>query len=172
MIESLLRGKINIPYKNSLSLLLIGFIIWTALSTLINFETVSTNYFKHTSGFNRYIRQSISMLISLVIFTLLFWNVIKNYSVQRIFLLIRKVFLLSFLFVSIYGFIEIAIVFFGMHFLNPVLESFDFFPFVNTSLSIGNRMGISSVTYEIPALGTYLLTNFPWMISYIFTEKR
>jgi len=172
IIESLFKGKISIPYKNSLAFLLVGFIIWSGVSTLINFETVSTNYFKQTSGFNRYIRQTISLLIPSVIFTILFWNVIKNYSVQRIFLLIRKVFLFSFIFVSVYGFIEIAIVFFGMGFLRPVLESFDIFPFVNTNLNMGGRKGISSVTYEIPALGTYLITVLPWMVSYIFTEKK
>lgn len=172
MIESLLSGKINIPYKNSLSLLLLGLIIWTSLSTFINFETVSDNYYKQTSGWSRYLRQTISLLISSVIFTVLFWNVIKNYTVQRIFLLIRKVILFSFIFVSIYGFIEIAIVFFGMGFLLPVLESFDIFPFVNTYLQNTERVGISSVTYEIPSLGTYLITILPWMSSYIFTEKR
>ena len=173
MMESLLRGKISIPYKNSLALLLIGFITWASLSTLINFDTVSTNYFKQTSGFNRYIRQNFSLLISAVVFTLLFWNVIKNYSVYRIFILIRRVLLYSFIFVSVYGFIEIAIVFFGMGFLRPVLESFDIFPFVNTNFNVNaERRGISSVTFEIPALGTYLITILPWMVSYIFTEKK
>ncbi|MBA5629204.1 O-antigen ligase family protein [Moheibacter lacus] len=172
IIESGIKGKFSFPYRNSLSILLICFILWTVLSALINFETISTSYFKHTSGISRYIRQSISMLISAVIFTILFWNVIKNYSVMNIFLFIRKIFLFSFIFVSVYGFIEIAIVFFGMSFLIPVLESFDIFPFVNTSLSIGRRLGISSITFEIPALGTYLLTILPWMVSYIFTEKK
>ncbi len=172
MLESLLKGRINIPYKNSLSLLLIGFLLWSFLSTLINYETVSENYFKQTSGFNRYIRQSISLLISSVVFTVLFWNVIKNYSVFKIFRLIRKAILFSFIFVSVYGFIEIAIVFFGMNFLRPVLESFDIFPFVNTSYHTGARVGISSITFEIPSLGTYLITILPWMASYIFTEKK
>lgn len=171
-IESSIKGKLDIPYKNSLSFLLICFILWTALSTLINFDTVSTNFFKQTSGINRYIRQSISLLISAVFFTILFWNVIRNYSVFEIFILIRKIILYSFLFVSIYGFIEIAIVFFGMGFLKPVLESFEIFPFVNTYFHEGERLGISSVTFEIPSLGTYLITVFPWMISYIFTENR
>ena len=172
IIDTLFRGKIGIPYKNSLALLLITFLIWTVLSTFINYETVSTNYFKQTSGFNRYIRQSISLLIPSVILTILSWNVIKHYSVYKIFILLRKVILCSFIFVSIYGFIEIAIIFFGMGFLKPILESFDIFPFVNTNLHSIIRKGISSVTFEIPALATYLITVFPWMVSYIFTEKR
>ena len=86
--------------------------------------------------------------------------------------LIRKIILYSFIFVTIYGFIEIAIVFFGMGFFKPVLDLFEFFPFVNNALHNKHRLGISSVTYEIPALGNYLIFVTPWMLSYIFTEKR
>src|SRR5690606_34713676 len=31
---------------------------------------------------------------------------------------------------------------------------------------------ISSVAYEVPALGNYLITIGPWMFSYILTEKK
>src|SRR5690554_3586499 len=172
VIESLFKGKINIPYNNSLSFLLISFLIWTLVSTLINYNTVSTNYFKQITGFNRYIRQSFSLIISAVIFTIFFWNVIRNYSVYNIFLKIRRVFFYSFIFVAIYGFIEIGNVFFNMGFLMPILESFDLFPFVNTKIHVAHRLGISSITFEVPALGTYLLTILPWMLSYIYTEKR
>lgn len=173
IIESFLKKRISIPYKNSLSLLLIGFILWSFLATLLNFDTVSINYFKQTSGINRFIRQFISLIIPSVFFTILFWNVIKNYSVYEIFIIIRKVILCSFIFVSVYGFIEIAIVFFGMGFLKPVLQSFEIFPFVNTYLhDSAERRGISSITFEIPALATYLISVFPWMVSYIFTERK
>lgn len=170
IVEAIVKGKISIPYKNSLATVLILFIIWTGISTLINYETVSENYFKHTSGFSRYIRQTISLLISAIMFTILFWNVIRNYSITRAFLLIRKAFLYGLIFVSIYGFIEIGIVYFGIGFLTPILKSFDFFPFVNTALANGTR--ISSVSYEVPALGNYLITIAPWMFSYIITEKK
>lgn len=172
IIESFLKGKISIPYKNSLSIFLIAFILWATISTLLNFETVSENMFKSISGWNRYIRQYISLLIAALIFTILFWNAVKDFSVYNIFIIIRKVFLFSFIIVATYGFIEIAIVFFNMFFLLPVLEAFDILPFVNTKVYVGNRMAISSITFEVPALGTYLLTIFPWMASYIFTEKK
>lgn len=173
IIESLIRGKINIPYKHPLVIVLMVFIVWSAVSTLINIQSVLQNFFKDTSGLNRYFRQTISLLMTSVMFTVLFWNVIKNYSTYRIFILLRRVILGSFIFVAVYGFIEIAIVFFGMGFLTPVLQSFDIFPFVNTNLS-GSlmRKGISSVTFEIPALGTFLVGVFPWMASYLLTEKR
>ena len=170
IIESILRGKINIPYKNSLSVVLILFIFWTFISTLINIDTVVENYYKQTSGISRYIRQTISLLISAVIFTVFFWNVIRHYSLDRIFKLIRKVFLFSLIFVAVYGFIETAIVYFGMGFLKPLYEAFEIFPFVNTKFERGMR--ISSVAYEAPSLGNYLITVGPWMFSYILTENR
>ncbi len=58
-----------------------------------------------------------------------------------------------------------------MGFLKPILYSFDYFPFVNTHISVGGRIGISSVSYEIPALGNHLIFVIPWMLSYILTEK-
>lgn len=172
VVENLLAKKIYFPYKHPLIVLLILFIVWTFASTMLNFETVSTSFYKQTSGINRYIRQTISLMISAGCFTFLFWNVIKDLDIVKSIKLIRKVILYSFVFVSVYAFIEIAIVFFGMGFLRPVLGAFEFFPFVNNSLHTGHRVGISSVTYEIPALGNYLIFVTPWMLSYIFTEKK
>lgn len=171
VVDSFYKKKINFPYKHPLIILLSLFLLWTFLSTLFNLPSVLENYYKQTSGINRYIRQTISLLISALCFTFLFWSVIKNYTITEIILKIRKVLLYSFIFFAIYGFIEIAIVYFGMHFLKPVLYSFDYFPFVNTHISVGGRIGISSVSYEIPALGNHLIFVAPWMLSYILTGK-
>ncbi len=171
LADSLLKKRISFPAKHPLILILSAFILWTFLSTLINYPTVSESFFKSTSGVSRYIRQTISLLISAVCFTFLFWNVIKDYSLQDIVLKIRKVLLYSFIFVAVYGFIEIGIVYFGMGFLKPVLDAFEYFPFVTTDLNTGERIGISSVTFEIPALGNYLIFVTPWLVSYIFTHK-
>ena len=51
-----------------------------------------------------------------------------------------------------------------------VLNLFDYLPFVDAK--IDPRLArISSVTFEPPALGTYLITVFSWMCSYIITSK-
>src|SRR5690625_7600702 len=73
IIESLLKGKINITYRNSLSIVLILFIVWTFLSTLINIYTVLESYYKQSYGINRYIMQSISSFISLLIYPIFFF---------------------------------------------------------------------------------------------------
>lgn len=172
LVENFLAKKIYFPYKHPLIIVLILFVGWTFLATVFNYNTVADSFYKQTSGVNRYIRQTISLLISAFCFSFLFWNVIKNRNVIEIIKLIRKIILYSFVFVAIYGFIEIAIVFFGMGFLKSVLRLFEYFPFVTNDLHNYSRLGISSVTYEIPALGNYLIFVAPWMMSYIFTEKK
>lgn len=172
LLDSFYKKKIDFPYKQPLVILLIMFVLWTFFATLMNFDTVSDNFYKQTSGVSRYIRQTISLLISAGCFTFLFWNVIKDVSLAQIILKIRKVLLYSFIFVAIYGFIEIGIVFFGLGFLRPILNLFEYLPFINNHLHTGGRIGISSVTFEIPALGNYLIFVTPWLLSYIFTEKK
>jgi len=171
VIDSFFKKKINFPYKHPLIIILGIFIFWTFLTIVFNYQTVSENFFKQTTGIKRYIRQTISLLISALCFTFLFWNVMKNYTLEECFNKIRKVLFWSFVFVAIYGSFEIGILFFKMRFLRPIWDLFEYLPFINNSFSGGGRMGISSVTFEPPSLGNYLIFVFPWMISYIFTEK-
>lgn len=51
-----------------------------------------------------------------------------------------------------------------------LLKLFDYFPFVNTTIESGAR--ISSISYEVPALGNYLITISGWMFSYMLTSKN
>lgn len=169
--ENILEKKLYFPYKNWLIVILGTFILWTIISSAINIETILVSYYKQTSGLSRYIRQTISLLISAVIFTYVFWNVIRNYTLEEIIRKIRKVFLWSLVFVFVYGCIEILIVFFGKSYLLPVLKLFDYFPFVTTEINV-YRVGISSVTYEIPSLGNYLITIAGFMFSYMITSKK
>ncbi|MGV6828235.1 MAG: O-antigen ligase family protein [Flavobacteriales bacterium] len=50
------------------------------------------------------------------------------------------------------------------------MKLFDYFPFTETEIDRWHSR-ISSVTFEPPALGTYLLTISGWMFSYIITEN-
>lgn len=168
-IDSIFKRKISIPYRNTIFQILILFLVWCVVCTLLNISTVFDSYYKQTSGINRFIRQYISLFLSAFVFVTLYWNAIKNFTIQRILYLIRKIFFYSLLLVFIYGVIEALIVIFGIYQLFPVLKMFEIIPFVNTSLHHNGR--ISSITYEVPALGNYLITISGWMFSYIITEK-
>jgi len=169
LIEAFVIKKITIPYRSLLFQLLIGFIIWCLLTTILNISTVSSSYFKHTGGINRFLRQYFALCLSSVIFFLFYWNVLHKMKVHDILYNIRKVFLGSLIVAMVYGLLETMITVFGQSFLYPILKVLNYFPFIEVSLHTGGR--ISSIAYEPPFLAIYLITISGWMFSYILTEK-
>ena len=145
--------------------------VWALLTTLINFETVLDNSFKQTSGIVRFLRQYFSLILAAVILPITFYNSFLNIDSKRLIYLIRKAIYYSFVVVIVYAIIEILVVKFNMiNLKKPVLNIFDYFPFVDAKTDLRLKR-ISSVTFEPPALGTYLITIFSWMCSYIITSK-
>ena len=129
-------------------------------------------YFKQTTGFSRFINQFGSLIIASIIIPLTFYNGFKWININKTFRLIRRVVLASLIIVLIYSIIEILIVKFNMvNLKKPLLNLFDYFPFTEAKTDMRLRR-ISSVTFEPPALGTYLLSIAGWMFSYILTEKK
>lgn len=169
-IETGLKRSLSLPVQSTLVQLLLIFISWCFLTFIFNYPIISASYYKQTTGVNRFIRQYSSLLISTVIFTILFWNSIRTWSLKMILIVIRRIFFCSLLFVFTYGFIETLIAVYGFYNLLPVLKLFDYFPFVNTTIEVGAR--ISSISYEVPALGNYLITISGWMFSYMLTSKN
>ena len=168
----LFKRRINIPVKNLIFQFLILFILWSILATLFNAHNIADYYFKQTSGLSRFINQFGSLIIASIIIPLTFYNGFKWININKTFRLIRRVVLASLIIVLIYSIIEILIVKFNMvNLKKPLLNLFDYFPFTEAKTDMRLRR-ISSVTFEPPALGTYLLSISGWMFSYIFTEKK
>ncbi len=168
----LFKRRINIPLKNLIFQFLILFILWSILATLFNAHNIADYYFKQTSGLSRYINQFGSLIIASIIIPLTFYNGFKWININKTFRLIRRVVLASLIIVLIYSIIEILIVKFNMiNLKKPLLNLFDYFPFTEAKTDMRLRR-ISSVTFEPPALGTYLLSIAGWMFSYILTEKK
>ena len=63
----LFKKKINIPYKNIIFQLLILFIIWAFLATIINSAEATEYYFKQSSGLERFINQYGALIICSII---------------------------------------------------------------------------------------------------------
>lgn len=169
LLYSLKMGKIYFPYKNKAIHIFILFLAWLFVSFLFNIDTISDNFYKKTPGINRFIRQFASLIISSIIFFYLYWNVVRQMTVTDMLYKIRKGILYSFIFVSVYGFLEIAYVVFGFYPAYTVLRMFDYFPFTEFDQHLESR--ISSVSYEPPFLAIYLITVAGWMFSYIATSK-
>ena len=169
---TLLKKRINIPVNSLIFQFLILFILWSVLATLLNLNNVLEYYFKQTSGISRFINQFGSLIIASVIIPVTFYNGFKKINIDKIFRLIREVILASLLIAFIYSLFEILIVKLNMVYLKKsILNLFDYFPFTEAKTDMRLRR-ISSVTFEPPALGTYLLSIAGWMFSYVFTEKN
>tara|TARA_B100000212_G_scaffold95667_1_gene70302 strand:+ start:112 stop:1485 length:1374 start_codon:yes stop_codon:yes gene_type:complete len=169
---TLFKKRINIPVNSLIFQFLILFILWSFLATLLNLNNVLEYYFKQTSGISRFINQFGSLIIASVIIPVTFYNGFKKINIDKIFRLIRGVILASLLIAFIYSIFEILIVKLNMVYLKKsILNLFDYFPFTEAKTDMRLRR-ISSVTFEPPALGTYLLSIAGWMFSYVFTEKN
>ena len=171
-VLTLLKKRIQIPLNNLIFQFLILFILWSFLATLLNAQNIFEYYFKQTTGIARFINQFGSLIIASLIIPLTFYNGFKKININNIFRLIRKVILASLIIVFIYSIIEILIVKLNMVYLKkPLLNLFDYFPFTEAKTDM-RLQRISSVTFEPPALGTYLLSIAGWMFSYVLTEKN
>jgi hypothetical protein len=170
ILLSIIKNKVSIPLKNPIFILLIIVHFWFFLTFLFNIGNIINYDLKGISGINRFIRQFGALIISSFFFSLTYYNTFIRFEVWKIFKILRKVFLLSFIIVSVYALLEIGFVKFNLGFLEVLLNLFDYFPFVDVYLDTKNSR-ISSVTFEPPALSSYLLTVSAWMFSYIITNK-
>jgi hypothetical protein len=84
-IDSFVEKKIILPVRSIYFKIILLFLGWIFLSALLNYPSINESYFKQTAGISRFFRQLISFLLSSVIFTVFFWNVIRIYPLKRIF---------------------------------------------------------------------------------------
>lgn len=169
LFDALSKKKIKIPIKNIFFQFIILFVGWLITTTLLNSFTVYENFIKQTSGFNRFFRQLLALSIAFILF-LTAYNIYSNYNIKTIFLRLRKIFLFSFIFITVYSTLEILILIFNLSFLKNIFSLYDYFPFTETNLDYIFKR-ISSVSYEPPFLAIYLITIAGWMFSFILTSK-
>ena len=167
----LFKKRIEIPRQNIIFQFLLLLLIWCLVATLLNSSNVTNYFFKQTTGAERFINQYGALVLCSIILPIIFFNAFSLRNINKLFFTIRKVFLASFIIVIIYAFFEVLIVKFEIQTLKvSVLNLFDYFPFTEAKTDNLLRR-ISSVTFEPPALGTYLLSISGWMFSYILTDK-
>lgn len=171
LILSAVRGRIFIPIKSKEFVLWTAFIFVILLTTLINGPVIIGYYFKQTNGFERFIRQFISLIISGGVLFVLYLNVCHDLGVKQLFFRVRKIFLFSFSLVTICGVLQYLILTHGLIGLKPISDLFNYLPFVDIVYDFKIHR-LTSITYEPPALGSYLLTVSGFMFSYIFTSNK
>ena len=155
--------KKKIYFKWNLEkVLLVIFITWTAISASININTIIHNEFKERNGLEKLILQ----IMVLIMYATEYIVSLNNISLKTI----RKYILISFIFVSLYSFLEILQVY-GILNVENILRKISYYiHYLNRGNLYGDR--IRSITGEASFLGMYVAFAYPWVVSYILTEKR
>lgn len=169
-LRALMIGKIIVPFKNPIYQAFLLFFVWCVISTFINIQEISTSTLKSISGIERFFRQIISITIAGIVFLIFYYNVFILYDTKTLFIKIRRIVFYTFSVVIVYSFFEILIAKFKVTRLEPIFYLFDYFPFTQPFIDLNNSR-ISSVSFEPPALATYLIFISTWMFSYILTHK-
>jgi hypothetical protein len=164
----LLNGSFKFPKKSIALAMFMLFMLWCICCTALNAYHLFDHKLKQIFGIERFIRQLGSLVISFSIF-LLFYGVLSHLKSSQILGFIRKIFSFSFVIVCFYSTLEVLIIKANLAVLNPVINLFDYFPFVDVYVDV-IKGRVSSVSYEPPFLAIYLITIAGWMFSYILTS--
>lgn len=169
LLECFLKGVISFPKRSYVLSLLLLFLLWCIVCTLLNADHLFDKRLKHIFGIERFIRQIISFALSFVVFLMLY-GVFCRLTSSQILRIVRKTFSASFAVVCLYSSLEFLIIYAHISWLKPVIDLFDYFPFIDVYVDTAKGR-MSSVTYEPPFLAMYLITVAGWMFSYILTSK-
>ncbi|CUO42271.1 O-antigen ligase family protein [Clostridium disporicum] len=162
---SLIKRRIYISLTLEKYILII-FYIWICISTVVNFNNIMSSSYKGTSGISKSLIQIITLTfvitssycIELIIST-------KKVSLYTI----RKFISLSLIPVTFVSLLEIFNMI-NLYDLSHILEIITYT--INTALRGfvygGRSRGVSA---EASYLGMYCAFIFPWIISYLYTEK-
>ncbi len=160
--------KIRIPVSSPVFRIIMIFLCWCVISTILNAGAVNSSFFKHTTGLNRFVRQFFALCISALIFFLFYYNVMVKMSLRDILTKIRKIFLYSLMLACVFSFFEALVGFYGIGIARKAFDIFNYFPFFEKR-NIQDR--ISAFADEPPFFAVYLITVSGWMFSYIITNK-
>ncbi|MDM1406871.1 O-antigen ligase family protein [Myroides sp. DF42-4-2] len=164
------KKKIVLPTLTRSYQLFFVFLAFSFLTLVFNLEEIMQQFYKQKSGLYMFAFNFFTLVFAGVGIVTLVFNVFKGMTTTRIFVITRKVIFWSFLFVFGYGILQMFILRFQMIGLEQLYYSLDYLPFVNGHLFY-NSVRLNSVSYEVPALGTYLIFVHGWMFSYILTHQ-
>ncbi|WP_010250440.1 O-antigen ligase family protein [Myroides injenensis] len=164
------KGNIYFPHKSLIIYFLFFFIAWCLLLYLFNYSSIQNNFFKSRSGNNRFVSQFISLLISSIFLMYYFWNVIRKWTILTILTVIRSILFYTFLFVFVFAMIEAIVNKWNFDWARNLIHFANYLPIINKQYFYNDRL--SSVSFEVPALGNFLITVAAWMFSYILTKKN
>lgn len=164
------KNNNRVLLKSKLILFWSVFFGWCLLTYVFNFSEIQSNYFKYRTGNNRFVFQIISLFLTSYFLVYYFTNVFTRVGIRESFIKIRKVLLFTFFFVFTYAIVELCVGKFESLFAKKIIEFFNLLPVLNKTEYYGGRL--SSVCFEVPALGNYLILIYGWMFSYVFDDSK
>ncbi|WP_179318730.1 O-antigen ligase family protein [Winogradskyella helgolandensis] len=170
VIHDLLRFKISLPFSHPIYQAFFLFIIFISFAVFFNFFNISDYYFKQTSGWVRYLKQLISVLLAYFVLFYLFYNVCINLGVLKTFFIVRKTMFWSLIVVFIVGLVQLLI-YSGAMSLIPLYELFDYLPFTRPTLYFELKR-VNATAWRPPDLGIYVISISGFIFSYILTNKK
>ncbi|WP_179349435.1 O-antigen ligase family protein [Winogradskyella pacifica] len=169
-IHDLLRFKISLPFAHPIYQAFFMFFIFIVVAAFFNFFNISEYYFKHTSGWVRYLKQLISVILAYFMLFYLFYNVCINLGVIKTFFVVRKTMFWSLIVVFIVGLIQFLI-YSGVTQLIGVYQLFDYLPFTRPTLYFELKR-VNATAWRPPDLGIYVISISGFIFSYILTNKK
>jgi len=170
LISDLLLGKMKLPFLHPVYYTFLVFFVYIVISIFFNFINVSDYYFKQTTGWVRYIKQLISVIMAFFMFFYLFYNVCISLGVVKTFFVVRKTMLRSLIIVFVVGLTQFLI-YSGANDLISVYDIFDYLPFTKPTLYF-ELTRVNATAFRPPDLGIYLICICGFMFSYVLTEKK
>lgn len=160
--------KRQVYFKWSIEKVLLAlFILWTVISAIFNMNTIINNEFKERGGLEKLILQImvIGFMIA-IMYATEFVTGLNKISLKTV----RRCVLISFIFVGAYSLLEILQIYQVIDVENILKDISYYIHYLNRGNLYGDR--IRSITGEASFLGMYIAFAYPWIVSYVITEKK
>lgn len=147
--------------------LLALFLLWTVISAALNINNIINSEFKGRGGLEKLILQVmvVGFMVAIMYATQFIFE-LNKISLKTI----RRCIFISFIFVGAYSVLEILQIY-GIVNVEGILKNISYYiHYLTRGELYGDR--IRSITGEASFLGMYTAFAYPWIVSYILTEKK
>ncbi len=165
VIDLLDGGRIELTRHPS-GLLLCAFIFWVILSITLNLPSILSSETKGRTGAEKALLQVILLTFASLVAMLAYRVSSRQEHALRLF---RRYVLLSFILAGAYSILEIAS-FIGVSAASSALAATN--PFFHSSTAPYVFGRVRSVSGEASWFAMYCSSALPWLLSYVFTERR
>lgn len=172
ILNSLLKGKVNIPKRSPYFILIISLVIWGVFTFIFNAHNIVQSNFKDTMGVPRFFKQLLSLILVVLVIPIVLFNVFKDISQSKLFQKIENVITWSLIFVFSFAVLQILSVNYQISFAHEWID------WINKNVPIIYLkediffQRISSVSHEPPFLGMYLIFVAPWLMRGLIINNK